>query len=345
MSHIDEAFIQAYAQPHQPANVPGVGEVPVATDPHASPAQQAETHLAPPHIQVHQPAPQNTQSSTPTWAPEPVPAPHFQLRSNSVAAEGPTRSVAPPQPTDASTAPAEPASERRPLSAFSVPEQPATTAFQPVFEVDAFRWPRITDDLLNAHHALLIPVIEQLLEVSAQGRSLIGLAGTRCDVGCATLLMSLSRLLTSAGKSVAVVDANFSKASLGRSLGLDFDAGWGNVLTGELPLAECVVSSLQDNTVLLPLTKPTSAAHELLASIQTSVTAGVLRYHYDLVLFNLGAAAQQPQNEAALSIMQHCRLDASIIVADTAPTVGDPMDTLLSLFGSTCLGVVGNSAI
>jgi Mrp family chromosome partitioning ATPase len=239
----------------------------------------------------------------------------------------------------------EPVRERRPLSTFSAPEQPATTVFHPVFEVDAFRWPRITDELLNAHHPLLIPVIEQLLEVSAAGRSLVGLAGTRSDVGCATLLMSLARLLTNAGKSVALVDANFGKATLGRSLGLDFEAGWEDVLTGELPLAECVVKSLQDNTVLLPLTHPTSSAHELLASIQTSVTAGVLRYHYDLVLFNLGAAAQPPQHEAAASIMQHCRLDAGIIVADTTATVDDPMDTLLSLFGSACLGVVGNSAL
>ena len=125
---------------------------------------------------------------------------------------------------------------------------------------------------------------------------------------------------------------------------MDFDAGWEQVLTGELPLAECAVRSLEDNTVLLPLTKPTSAAHELLSSIQTSVTAGVLRYHYDIVLFNLGAAAQTPQHEAASSIMQHCRLDAGIIVADTTPAGGEPIDALLSLFGSTCLGVVGNSA-
>ena len=344
MSHIDEAFIQAYAQPHQPANVPGVGEVPVATSPPASPVQQAGTHQPTPHIQFHQSPPPSPQSSAPAWAPEPVPAPHFQMRKKGVPGEGPTRSVTPPPDDVVSTTTVERPAERRPLSTFSAPEPPATTVFNPVFEVDEFRWPKITVDLLNAHHQLLLPVVEQLLEVSAQGRSLIGLAGTRPNVGCTTLLLSVSRLLTNAGKSGALVDANFSKASLGRDLGLDFDAGWENVLTGELPLAECVVRSLQDNMVLLPLTKPTSSAQELLASIQTSVTAGVLRYHYDLVLFNLGAAAQPPQHEAALSIMQHCRLDAGMIVADTTPTGNDSLDPLLALYGSTCLGVVGNSA-
>lgn len=333
MNQIDEAFIQAYASPQQPANAPGAGEVPVV------PPQPPLAGLhGGPHIQLP-PAPSQQAHNPPsTWTPEPLPAPHFHVPSDYQAA-----SVAPPHPTAETFAPVEPSPERRPLSTFSAPVQPATTAFTPVFEVDAFRWPQLTGDLLAAHHQLLIPVIEQLLEVSEQGRSLVGIAGTRPNVGCSTILLCLARLLASAGKSVALVDANFSKASLARDLGLDFDIGWESVLTGELPLAECVVKSLEDKMALLPLVKQSSSAHQLLASIQTSVTAGVLRYHYDLVLFNLGAAVQPPQDEAASSIIQHCRLDASIIIADTMPTGIAPMDPLLSLLGKTCLGVIGNS--
>jgi len=337
MSQIDEAFIQAYATP-LPQNAPQASSLQRAGTPQPQPQ--------PPHIQLHQAPPKKTQTSPPAWTPEPVPAPHFHV-PNPYQSTAQTTSVAPlPQTAEAvaPVAPVEPAPERRPLSTFSAPEQPPTTAFSPVFEVDAFRWPKITTDLLTAHHSLLIPVIEQLLEVSEQGRSLIGIAGTRNNVGCSTLLMCLARLLANAGKSVALVDANFAKASLAQDLGLEFDTGWENVLAGELPLAECVIKSLQDNITLLPLVKPTDSANELLAGIQTSVTAGVLRYHYDLVLFNLGAADQAPQDLAAHSIMQHCRLDAGIIIADTERTGIDPLDTLLSLFGNTCLGVIGNSA-
>jgi hypothetical protein len=111
-----------------------------------------------------------------------------------------------------------------------------------------------------------------------------------------------------------------------------------------MPLAECVVKSLQDDIALLPLAGQNVAATELLDSIQTSVTAGVLRYHYDVVLFNLGNATQSPQDDAGFKIMQHCRLDTSIIVADTQRTGIDPLDTLLSLFDHNCLGVIGNTA-
>ncbi len=261
-----------------------------------------------------------------------------------VAHETARASVAPPvQPAEAVT-PGGAATARRPLSTFSAPAEPVTTVFKPVFEVDRFRWPKITDDLLGAHHQLLVPVAEQLLDVSEQGQSLVGIAGTRANVGCSTVLMCLARLLASVGKSVALVDANFAKASLACDLGLQFNTGWESALTGELPLAECVVQSLEDGVALLPLAHPSGSATELLASIQTSVTAGVLRYHYDIVLFNLGNAAESPQAEATMSIMQHCRLDTSILVADTEHTGIDPLDTLMSLFGQKCLGVIGNTA-
>lgn len=373
MSQIDEAFIQAYAtpQPFTDAVVLGAPTVSPA-QPQAQPqSDQSQSSLAGlhrgPHIELS-PAPQasnqqptsqqtNARIETPqaVWAPEPVPAPHFVVPNEQPAIDLPVRSLAAEaaaplagiatQNTAAqATAAQSPTTQRRPLSTFSAPEQPATTAFNPVFEVDAFRWPKITDDLLDAHGQLLIPVAEQLVTVSEQGRSLIGMVGTRTDVGCSTLLMSLARLVSSIGKSVALVDANFAKASLASDLGLEFNTGWENVLTGELPLAECVVKSLEDRIALLPLAKPHAAPTELLGSIHTSVTAGVLRYHYDVVLFNLGAAAQMPQDASALSIMQHCRLDAGIIVADTETTGIEPMDTLISIFGHNCLGVIGNSA-
>ena len=335
-SQIDEAFIQAYATPQ--ANSPP------ASLPPASLLQQAKQPTGPPHIQIppatQQPAPtQPAPTQRAAWAPEPVPAPHFHVPHDYQ-----TTSVVPLAQTAEAVAPVQPIAERRPLSSFSAPEQPVTTAFNPVFEVDGFRWPKITDDLLSAHHQLLVPVAEQLLDASEQGRSLIGIAGTRPNVGCSTVLMCLARLVASVGKSVALVDANFSKAALARNLGLEFETGWENVLAGELPLAECVVKSLQDRMALLPLARQTGSATELLASIQSAVTAGVLRYHYDVVLFNLGNAAEPPQDHATHSIMQHCRLDASIIVADTERTGLDPLDTLLSLLGQNCLGVIGNTA-
>ena len=346
MSQIDEAFIQAYATPRQPTAVPG-GAVPLAPPAgtlaglHRGP----HIHMPPAEGQTSEQVLRQTPVETHSWAPEPVPTPHFHA-PNGVGQENTLAPVG--QVAEAvQLAATAPGIERRPLSTFSAPAQPSTTAFDPVFEVDAFRWPTITEELLDAHHTLLMPVVEQLLEVSEQGRSLVGIAGARPNVGCTTLQLCLARLIANAGKSVVLVDANFSEASLARDLGLEFESGWEDVLTGRVPLAECVVKSLHDRMALLPLARPCDTAEQMLASIQTSVTAGVLRYHYDVVLFNLGAAGQQPQWAAAQSIVQHCRLDASLIIADTEGT-GDvgtaEIDPLMSLLGPTCLGVIGNSA-
>lgn len=323
MSQIDDAFIQAYSRP---SIVPLPPSEPIAGL-HGGP------HM---HVLPADELRPETDQPEQAWSPEPIPSPHF-------------RTVGVEQPSvvkQAAAAAPQEKTERRPLSSFAAPQQPVSTAFEPVFEVDAFRWPKVTDQLLDEHHQLLIPVADQLFEVSEQGRSLVGIAGTRASVGCTTLQLCLARLLAATGKSVALVDANFAKASLGRSLGLEFDMGWEDVLSGRMPLAECVVNSLEDKMALLPLARPASNAAELLAGIQTSVTAGVLRYHYDLVLFNLGAAAQPQQAAAASRVVQHCRLDANLVVADTTSFGSNDtslFNPLLKLFGATCLGVIGNT--
>ena len=174
---------------------------------------------------------------------------------------------------------------------------------------------------------------------------MIGIAGVRPGVGCSTVVMCLARLLADSGKSVALVDANFASSALAKSLGLEFETGWEDVLSGRVPLAESVVYSIDDRLALLPLSDSHDSPSELLTSIQTSVSAGVLRYHYDLVLFDLGAPGLGAQLAAVRSILEHCRIDASILVAGTSATdiqSGQQLDHVMSLFGSTCLGLIGN---
>lgn len=309
MSQIDQAFIQAY------------------TNEAASGAPSSSAALP--------------------MAAEPVPAPHFRM-AGQADAYADTASLQRALLTNTVAAPtSEPVAERRPLSSFAPPGQTPTTSFEPVFEVDAFRWPKAAEQLLAKHHDLLVPVVEQLIAASEEGRSLVGIAGSRPGVGCTTVQMCLARMIAAAGKAVVMVDADFASGNLARTLGLEFDAGWEDALTGKAPLAECVVRSIDDRMAVLPLGDLTHSTGELLSSIQTSISAGVLRYHYDLTLFDLGAAGQAAQIAAAQSIFQQCRLDSSMIVADAM--AGDDAETetidqLLSVFGATCLGVIGNCA-
>ena len=96
------------------------------------------------------------------------------------------------------------------------------------------------------------------------------------------------------------------------------DAGWESVLTGELPLAESVVQSLDDKISILPIGGPTDRVSELLSTIHASVTAGVLRYHYDFVLLDLGNLERQSQARVAMGVVHQCRLDATLIITNQA---------------------------
>ena len=328
MSKIDQAFIHAYA-PEKSASVPfAPPAAPQVVQPRFDVAtgNSSADAIDPPHFVTAQVRDARAQVAA--------------LQQDSVQHQNANHSATPRVDN--------PTSQRRPLSSFSAQEPTIDRSFRPVFEVDAFRWPQVTTDLLQQHSQLLIPVAEQLLDVSEEGRSLIGIAGTRQAVGATTILLSLARLLATTEKSIALVDADFSHHSLASDLGLQIDSGWEDVLTGKVPLAEGVIHSLNENTSILPLVGRSIPALDLLSSIQTSVSAGVLRYHYDIVIFDLGTAARQPQWDFAQKVMEHCRIDTSIIVADsqhTRHTADQDVDQLLALLGSSCLGLIGNDAI
>jgi Mrp family chromosome partitioning ATPase len=237
--------------------------------------------------------------------------------------------------------------ERRPLSAFAAPPQPSASAFQPAFEVDGFTWPNVVNQLVTESRRLFQPVVELLQANVRSGRSLVGLAGASHRVGCTTVTMCLARLLAEVGLRTAVVDANFANGALAAQLGVEFEQGWDQALAGNIPLAECAVQSLQDAVVLIPLAGPAPEARTRLSSIQTAVLAGIVRYHYDVVLFDLGAATDPAQAGAMATLIEHCRLDAGIQIArsgakDAATT--QAIAHLTQLFGANSLGTIGNRA-
>jgi Mrp family chromosome partitioning ATPase len=234
--------------------------------------------------------------------------------------------------------------ERRPLSAFAA-RQTVEASFKPALEVDGFRWSATCNDLLNGRRELLRPVLHTLLAADEAGRSLIGIGGPAGGVGCTTVLCCVARLLAEAGKSVAIVDGNFRSPGLAFQLGLAIEAGWESVLDGSLPLAEAVVWSIDDRIALLPLLTGGAAAAASLQSIHASVTAGMLRYHYDMVLFDLGMIADPQQGGTARRLVQQCRLDGAVIVSGTAATAAVHPQRLMQTapeLASICLGIVEN---
>jgi Mrp family chromosome partitioning ATPase len=233
--------------------------------------------------------------------------------------------------------------ERRPLSAFA-PAPSTESRFQPSFEVDAFPWGMVADELVERHATRWRQVASTLLAADESGQSLIGIGGLSRRAGCTTVVGCLARLLTEAGKTVAMVDGHFAAPGLAASLGIAAEIGWEDVLAGRVPLAECAVYSLRDRMALLPLVQGGVPAAEKLDGIHASVTAGVLRYHYDVVLFDLGAVLDDVQGPIARRLVRRCRLDAAILVAgpDDQEAARSLQDRAPPELAGICLGMIEN---
>lgn len=269
-----------------------------------------------------------------------APAPHARVATVAAPVPVPVPASAPAE----ETAPAALAAERRPLSSFAT--GPTIEArFRPALEVDAFRWPAAVEELTQRHTARWRQVVKTLLAADEEGRSLIGVGGAARSVGCTTVISCLARLLIEAGKTVAIVDGDFATAGLARCLGMAPEVGWEDVLAGKAPLAECIVQSLEDRIAVLPLVQGGLAAAEKLDAIHASVTAGVLRYHYDIVLFDLGAVPDDVQGSTARRIARRCRLDAVLLTTDSkSASVVSParFQQIAPELADSCLGVVEN---
>jgi Mrp family chromosome partitioning ATPase len=255
------------------------------------------------------------------------------------------RPMAPPPPI-ASPKVVEPqgTSQRRPLSTFAQPSQIVEARFKPALEVDSFRWSMVSQQLIQRCRQQLQPAVETILAADDAGRSLLGVGAQSAGAGCTTLVACLARFLVEAGKTVAIVDANFMKPGLATHLGLATVTGWEDVLSGRVSLAEAVVHSLTDRISLLPLAAGGLAAASRLETIHASVTAGVLRYHYDIVLFDLGVVADPQQGPIARRVIQQCRLDGALVASGRGAAAAQPQQLLRSApeLATICLGVVEN---
>lgn len=276
MSTVDRAFLRAFEENSSRAEQ---GAPTLTSSPLTQEAVSAKPQAAPPR------------------------SPHFAARSATTAAANST----PPSTANATM--------RRPLSSFVAPPATVDARFRPALEVDAFAWPAIVEDLVSTYSDRWQEAVVTMVEADAAGCSLVGVAGLGSGVGATTTALALARLLVAAGKTIALVDADFRMAQLASYLGLAVQIGWEDVLAGRTPLAEAMIHSLGDRMALLPLVRGGIPASEKLDAIHSSITAGVLRYHYDIVLFDLGDVCDQVQSPIARRTARQCRLDATLLVA------------------------------
>ncbi len=247
---------------------------------------------------------------------------------------------------------------KRPLSSFVAegtfaPPPAAEPTFRPETTVSAFRWPRVCRTLWEQYADQYERIADTLLTRCGRepGRGgLIGVSSLHTGDGCSTTLLCLAVALAARKTSVALVDANFRAPRLAALLGNQPTTTWQDVLEQGLPVAEAVIRAEADHVDLLPLDARELAGREpdgakLAAGLQTAITAGVLRYAYDVVLVDLGAVLA-PRSYATMShLIRNMRIDAALMI--TNPRNAEPDDLtiageLLDETGCELLGVIEN---
>lgn len=190
---------------------------------------------------------------------------------------------------------------------------PASPPLRTGYEVDAFRWPEVVGGLGARATTALTTLIDELVDSSSIGRGVVMFAGERRGAGTTTLAAYAARRLAQLGLSVALVDADFAKPALARSLGVAVEYGWDDTLEAQTEPNAAMISSLADGVALLPLRHAAFGISTPRAA-RIAADLAILRQHFALVIVDGGPLAEVA--EPWLAHAPEDAVDCGIVVRD-----------------------------
>lgn len=275
MSTLDRAFIKAYEQPAAPAAV--------------APALQA----------APKPAPRTVRRTTRTaGARRAAPAKRVAASAAAPAPKQPPQAAGghplpgPHWTTAASVLPASAAAARAATTA-DTKSIDALADLLPAYEVPAVVWPQIVLDLLRSAGPELQASAAELREDARRGLRLRTITSWRRGAGRSTVLLALARILAAEGLRIVLVDGDFARPQMADLLGLAPQAGWEDVFTGKLELADALIESSSDRLVVLPLRHAVARPESLVGNVRLGLSLRTLCEHYDLVLVDSGPLSEE----------------------------------------------------
>ncbi len=231
----------------------------------------------------------------------PIAPPGSMAEPSAVAAPPTAADISAAEPLASASAKAGARTERRPLSDF-VRQLPVEDAFHPHLEVDYFLWPTAVDALVARSGPALGNFATQLTAQASAGEKVLALSGGGRGEGRTSVMLAVARQIAQRGGRVVIVDADFEKPDLARYVGLAPVFGWDDVLQGELSLEEVLITSLRDRVAIVPWHQRLPPGVLPFHPLRASISLGMLRDHYDLVLVDGGPllADRKPNGLASL---------------------------------------------
>lgn len=169
--------------------------------------------------------------------------------------------------------------------------------------------------------------------IDAGGFRVIAVLSAHPEAGVSTVISNLAGSLTSVGRNVAVVDANFRRPGLAALFGVDPDGkGLGDMLHGQ-PVEPTVV----DGIAVFGAGTPSQRTFELLSGDQMARILQELRKKYDIVLVDL-----PPTLVAGETLVVTHASDAALLVVRAmqdqrglvGKVIGQLLDTRAALLGA-----------
>jgi capsular exopolysaccharide synthesis family protein len=145
--------------------------------------------------------------------------------------------------------------------------------------------------------------------VDRAGHQSLLLMGGLPGSGTTTVATNLGTTWAAAGRSVALVDANFRRPRLPEAMGMEAAGpGLGDVLAGAVTLAEAIVDG-ENGVAVLPAGSPGNRTVEMLNTPQFDSLMAELRARYDMIIFDA-----PPAVVAGEAMVLANRVDAAVLV-------------------------------
>ncbi|MEM9365138.1 MAG: division plane positioning ATPase MipZ [Planctomycetota bacterium] len=208
----------------------------------------------------------------------------------------------------------------------------ALPSLVPAWEVELFQLSE-TIERLFFETDVMGPLANRLGEAVARGLSTIAVTSSRAGEGRSTLAIGMALSIASAGKRVALVDADHEHVGLADQLGLDIENGWDFFFDEAMPLPEAAVYSSGDNVTLFPISNEADATTVDVIRLESLLSQ--LVDEYDVIVVDL------PADQSALASL----CDTAMIVRDVTNTTETEVETYASQLrrkGCTGVGIVEN---
>ena len=162
-------------------------------------------------------------------------------------------------------------------------------SFKPVWEVDEFQLPSPCLQMHDGLQEQLYSVRSLIRDVFHDQQKLISIHSCNPGEGRTTLAIGLAYFMAQQGHEVLIIDANHDQPNLAETLGLSVEFGWERFESGEEPLEECCIRSLQNRFSILPMISSDWSIGELGFGQTLRTMVGSLINAFDLILLDTSA--------------------------------------------------------